>query len=95
MLVRHGETQASMAFYGDSFTFYMQMMFAPHRKHTYGPPRPAKGIALLYLVNALRIRDVILSMDAQVVALRGIGRKYISSASGIKVLNQNIGFFFA
>jgi hypothetical protein len=25
----------------------MQMMFILHRKHTYGPPRPVTGIALL------------------------------------------------
>jgi hypothetical protein len=35
--------------YGDSFTFYMQIMFVPHRKHIYEPPRPLKGIALLFI----------------------------------------------
>jgi hypothetical protein len=32
----------SKAYYGDKFT-YIYMMFVPHRKHTYRPPRPVKG----------------------------------------------------
>jgi hypothetical protein len=36
-----------MACYEDTFTSYMQMMFVPYRKHTYGPPRTVTGIALL------------------------------------------------
>jgi hypothetical protein len=38
------ETQDSIAGYGDSFTFYMQMMFVPHRKHR--TLLPVIGIAL-------------------------------------------------
>jgi hypothetical protein len=35
--------------YGNSFTFYMQMMVVPHRKHTYTPLRSVTGTALLYI----------------------------------------------
>jgi hypothetical protein len=38
---------ASTAGYGDSFTVYIQVIFVPHRKDTYGPPRPVTEIALL------------------------------------------------
>jgi hypothetical protein len=40
---------ASTVYYGDSFTFYMQMMFVPHRKHVYGPPRSLTVITSLFL----------------------------------------------
>jgi hypothetical protein len=36
--------------YRDSFTYYIHKMFALHRKHTYGPPRPVTGIAFLSYV---------------------------------------------
>jgi hypothetical protein len=29
---------------------YICIMFVPHRRRTYGPPRPATGIALLLLI---------------------------------------------
>jgi hypothetical protein len=32
---------------GIALRFYIQMMFVPHRKHTYGSPRPVTEIALL------------------------------------------------
>jgi hypothetical protein len=38
---------ASTARYGDSFTFLYVNYILPHRKHTYGPPWPVTGIALL------------------------------------------------
>jgi hypothetical protein len=41
---------ASMACYGDSFTFYTQTMFASHRKHIYRPPWPIMGITSLFYV---------------------------------------------
>jgi hypothetical protein len=28
---------------------YIYLMFVPHGKHTYGPPRPVTGIALLFI----------------------------------------------
>jgi hypothetical protein len=37
---------ASTASCRDDFSFYTQMMFVPHRKHTYGPTRLVSGIAL-------------------------------------------------
>jgi hypothetical protein len=42
------------ACYRDSFTFYKYMIFVPHRKHTYGPPRPITGIALFFYVDDVR-----------------------------------------
>jgi hypothetical protein len=32
---------------------YMQMMFVPHRKQTYGPPRPGTGRALLFYMQMI------------------------------------------
>jgi hypothetical protein len=40
------EAQISTACYWDSCTFYMQMMFIPHRKHR--PSVPVTGLALLF-----------------------------------------------
>jgi hypothetical protein len=41
------------------------MMFIPHRKHTYGPPRPVKGVVLLliftYIENYSRIYSICIS----------------------------------
>jgi hypothetical protein len=42
--------------YGASLNFfYMGMMFVLHRKHTYGPPLPATGIALLFYMSVITI----------------------------------------
>jgi hypothetical protein len=38
----------------------MYMMFVPHKKHTYGPPRPIMGILLLFLY----VDDVRASQEA-------------------------------
>jgi hypothetical protein len=46
----------STASYGDSFTFYMQMKFVHHRKHTYGLPRPVMWIALLFYMQMTFVR---------------------------------------
>jgi hypothetical protein len=32
----------------DSFILYKHMMFVPHRKHAYGPPRPVTVLALRF-----------------------------------------------
>jgi hypothetical protein len=40
---------ASKLCHGDSFTFYIEMMFIFHRKHIYGPPNSVTGIALLFI----------------------------------------------
>jgi hypothetical protein len=40
-----------MEFYSllrDRFTFYMEKMLAPHRKHTSGPAQPVRWAALLF-----------------------------------------------
>jgi hypothetical protein len=39
----------STASYGDSFTFYLYMIFVPHRKYFYRSPRPVTEIALFYV----------------------------------------------
>jgi hypothetical protein len=52
----------STAYYGDGFIFLIQMMFVPHRKHTYMPPRLVTGMALLLLFYECDIigdRDVL------------------------------------
>jgi hypothetical protein len=41
--------------YGVSFTLYMKMMFVPHRRHTYGPPRPVTWIVLLFYIPVMFI----------------------------------------
>jgi hypothetical protein len=40
--------RSSTACYGGSFTFRYVDDVLPHRKHTYTPPRPVAGIALLF-----------------------------------------------
>jgi hypothetical protein len=45
--------QLSTACYGESLNFYMQMMFTPHRKHTYESPRPVTGVALLFYMQVM------------------------------------------
>jgi hypothetical protein len=42
-----GEAANIQGVYGDSLTFYMQMMFVPHRRHTYGTARLVTEMALL------------------------------------------------
>jgi hypothetical protein len=34
---------------GVALSFYMYMLFVPHRKHSFEPPRPVTGIALLFI----------------------------------------------
>jgi hypothetical protein len=38
--------RASTACYANSFTFYVQIMLAPHRKHTHTPSRPTTRVAV-------------------------------------------------
>jgi hypothetical protein len=45
---------ASTACYGDSFTLYMYMIFAPDRKHIYRPSRPVTEIGLFLYVDDIR-----------------------------------------
>jgi hypothetical protein len=38
---------------GDSFTLLYADNVVPHRKHTYGPPRPVRGISLLFYMQMM------------------------------------------
>jgi hypothetical protein len=38
----------------DSFNFYMNLNFVPHRRHTYGPSRSVTEIALPFFVDDVR-----------------------------------------
>jgi hypothetical protein len=40
----------SRSSYGNSFTLHTHMMFVRHRRHTYGPTRPATGINVLFIL---------------------------------------------
>jgi hypothetical protein len=41
--------RVSTVCYRANFTFHMQVMFVPHRKNTYGTPRPGTRIALFFI----------------------------------------------
>jgi hypothetical protein len=47
----------STACYRVSFTFYIWMIFVPHRTPTYGPPRPFTGIVLLFYMFVPHRKD--------------------------------------
>jgi hypothetical protein len=67
-VARIGDLVTTLAVtHGDSFTFHVYMMFVPHRKHAYGPPRPVTGIDLFPYVD-----DVCTSQETHLRAVTGI-----------------------
>jgi hypothetical protein len=47
---------ASVACYGMALLFCLWIMLVPHKKHTYGPPRPVTAIASLFHMWMMLVR---------------------------------------